>query len=221
MMDLTIIKFNSMLTSAEHELLDGLDSPIRIQGFLDQTEYSADSFNRSALRVLRDRVAHCLDGALFAAAILRRNGYPARILDMLPEPGLDDDHILTIYQQGCYFGAIAKSNFVGLRFREPVYRTPRELVMSYFESFFNVDGQKTLRAFSRIIDLKAYDKSEWIWTDRGVDIIEKRLYRLKRIPLFDDRIAAGLTPVDPLTYQAGTLVVNYAGLFQPNREHNQ
>jgi len=221
MTDPMILKFNSLLTEAERELLDGLDSPVKIQDFLDQTEYSADSFNRSALRVLRDRIAHCLDGALFAAAILRRNGYPAMILDMLPEPGLDDDHVLTIYRQGAGYGAIAKSNFVGLRFREAVYRTPRELVMSYFESFFNVDGRKTLRAFTRIINLKAYDRSEWIWSDQGVDRIEKRLYGLKRIPLFEDKIAASLAPVDALTYQAGMLVVNYAGLYQPKREQNK
>ncbi len=112
----------------------GLDSPAAIQAFLDGLPYSADPFYRCPASVLRDGKAHCFDGALFAAAALRRLGFPPAIVDMLPER--DDDHILAIYKVDGHWGAIAKSNFVGLRFREAVYASLRELVMSYFEVFW-------------------------------------------------------------------------------------
>jgi hypothetical protein len=94
--------------------------------------------------VMQDRLAHCLDGGLFAAMALRRLGFPPRLVDLLPAPQRDDDHILAIYKiDGCY-GALAKSNYVGLRSREPVYRSLRELVMSYFEVYYNAESEKTL-----------------------------------------------------------------------------
>jgi hypothetical protein len=167
--------------------------------------------------VLRDRQAHCLDGALFAAAALYRLGHAPVLVDMLPEPGTDDDHVLAIVKQKGCFGAVAKSNFAGLRYREPVFGTLRELVMSYFEFFFNVDGKKTLRSYTVPLRLGAFDHSNWMWSDEGADAVEKRLLRLRKIPLLDEEMAAFLSPVDPLTYKAGMLGVNEAGLYRPKR----
>jgi hypothetical protein len=149
------------LDEQQKSLLAGLTSPAKIQAFLDATPYSASDENRCPLRVIQDCLAHCLDGGLFAAAALHRLGYPALIVDLLPEPKIDDDHVLAVFKyHGCY-GAVAKSNFSGLRFREPVYRSLRELVMSYFEDFFNVDGLKTLRGYPRPLHLAAYDRLDW------------------------------------------------------------
>jgi len=209
--------FDTLLSQNELEILNALDSPFRIQAFLDDTPYSAEDANRSPVRVLRERTAHCLDGALFAAAILRRIGHPPLILDLLPEPGQDDDHVLAVFRIDSHFGAIAKSNFTGLRFREPIFRTLRELILSYFEAFFNVNGEKTLRAYSRLMDLRRYDRFDWLTSDRGVDIIEKQLYKRKRIPLVDRRMIDQFSPVDQITYRAGMLVVNQAGLYKPKR----
>jgi hypothetical protein len=217
MSDKVISDFDMLLTPEEREILDSLDTPFRIQAFLDETPYSAEDANRSPVRVLRERTAHCLDGALFAAAMLRRIGHPPLILDLLPEPRQDDDHVLAIFRSDAHFGAVAKSNFTGLRFREPIYRNLRELVLSYFEAFFNVYGQKTLRAYSRLMDLRHYDRFDWLTTDHGVDIIEKRLYSRKRIPLVDRRMVAQFSLVDEITYRAGMLVVNQAGLYKPER----
>lgn len=204
------------LDARQRALFTSLNSPAAIQAYLDTTLYSAENANRCPLSVLRDNQAHCLDGALFAAAALRRLGYPPLIIDMLPEPGTDDDHILAIFRQnGCY-GAVAKSNFAGLRYREPLYRSLRELVMSYFEWFFNLHGQKTLRSYTRPLDLSKYDHADWMVSDGGADLIEKRLAQLRQIALFPAEWAARLNAVDALTRQAGMLGVNEAGLFRPN-----
>src|SRR5439155_793750 len=93
----------------------------------------------------RERVAHCYDGALFAAAALRRLGHPPLLVNMYAER--DDEHLLAVFKQAGHWGAVAKSNFVGLRYRDPIYRTLRELVMSSFQDYFNVQGDKTLRGY--------------------------------------------------------------------------
>ena len=144
-------------------------------------------------------------------------GHEPLILDMFPEPGLDDDHVLAIFKINGRFGALAKSNFVTLRYREPVYHNLRELVMSYFDGFFNVDGVRTLRSYTRPLRLAAYDQNGWMWSDAGADAIEKRLLQLYRYPLLTPEMAANLVKVDPLTYKAGTLATNPAGLYQPKK----
>jgi|YNPNPStandDraft_1061719.scaffolds.fasta_scaffold22066_4 hypothetical protein len=203
------------LTAEERATLAALNSPAAIQAYLDATPYSPEERDRCPLNVMRDRVAHCLDGGLFAAMALRRLGHPPLIVDLWPEPGLDDDHVLAVFKQnGCY-GAVAKSNFVGLRYREPVYRTLRELVMSYFELFYNVDGVKTLRSYTRPLDLSRFDRYGWMWDDAGVAPIVARLATLPRYPVADPQAIAGLSRVDELSYRAGLLVANPAGLYKP------
>jgi len=114
---------------------------------------------RSPRRVLRDRTARCREGALFAAAALRVNGHPPLLLDL--EAVRDDDHVLAVLRDRGHWGAVAKSNYAGLRYREPVYRTLRELVMSYFEHYYNLQGQKTLRRYSRPVDHARFDGVRW------------------------------------------------------------
>jgi hypothetical protein len=209
--------FEARLTQEQRELLDNLDTPARIQAFLDAIPYSAENANRCPLSVLRDRVAHCLDGALFGAAALRRIGYPPVLVDLLPEPGTDDDHVLAIYLVGGYYGAVAKSNYTGLRFREPIYRNLRELVLSYFEDFFNVNLEKTLRSYTTPLRLEVYDRLGWMWEDQGADAVERLLTKLRKVPLISPEMAARLSPVDPLSHQAGTLGTNPAGLYIPKK----
>ena len=211
-----------MLTNLENHLnkeqlhlLTSLDQPYKIQAFLDETPYSAEDRNRCPLNVMQDRQAHCLDGALFAAAALRRLGDPPLVVDLFPDPGMDDDHVLAIFRRHGMLGAVAKSNFVGLRFREPVYRSLRELVMSYFNDYFNLNGVKSLRYYTRPLNLSAFDRLEWMVDDAGVDAIERRLLTLRRIPLLSHEMVSSLVTVDPLSYKAGMLNVNYAGLYKP------
>jgi hypothetical protein len=208
-------RLTSRLSAEEQALLNSLDSPARIQAFLDETVYPGESFNRAAPRVLRERRAHCLDGGLFAAMALRRLGYPAQIVDLLPEPGRDDDHVLAIYTLDGCLGALAKSNFTGLRSRQPVYRGLRELVMSYFEAFYNSAGERTLRGYTRPLRLAAFDRLHWETEDAGVDAIEAHLKTLAVIPVLSPAQAGRLPPVDPLTFRAGMLAVNPEGLYKP------
>ncbi len=144
-------------------------------------------------------------------------GYPPLILDMLPN-GRDDDHVLAVYKRDGHWGAIAKSNFAGLRFREPVYRTLRELVMSYFEQYYNVDREKTLRAYTRPLNLRVFDKYQWMTCNETMKRIEKRLSKMHPVRLLTRRMIAGLSLVDERSCQAGLLGANKAGLYKPQHK---
>jgi succinate dehydrogenase flavin-adding protein (antitoxin of CptAB toxin-antitoxin module) len=205
----------SQLSAGERDLLASLTTPRKIQDFLDAIAYEAEYFNRSPLRVLRERQGHCLDGALFAAAALRRQGHRPQVLDLTPEPLMDDDHVLAVFEQGGGYGAVAKSNFAGLRYREPVFRTVRELVMSYFEDYFNTLGRKTLRGYTRLLDLTKYDAAGWETNDAACDRIEKRLQGMRSISILTPEMIRSLTPVDARRMAAGLHGADEAGLFKP------
>jgi len=206
-------RFLGALDAGDRELLAGLDSPASIQAFLDSIPYSADKFYRCPRRVLRDRRAHCFDGALMAAAALRRLGFPPLVVDLYAER--DDDHMLALWQRDGCWGALAKSNFVGLRFREAVYQSLRELVMSYFEVFYNVLGEKTLRGFTVPLDLSLLDGLAWMEDDGGLETIAERLDALDRTPVMTAGMVGGLSHLDPLSFQAGMLGSDPAGLYRP------
>lgn len=206
--------FDALLTAEERGLLATLTTPARIQAFLDSIPYSTEPVYRCPLRVLRERKGHCFDGALFAAAMLRRLGHPPLVLDMLPNER-DDDHMLAVYRVDGHWGAVAKSNFAGLRYREPVYRSLRELVMSYFEAFFNIEGEKTLRGYTLPLNLEAFDGENWMASDAPLEAIALRLDRVRRVSLLTPRMVANLAPVDARSYQAGMLGADPAGLFKP------
>ena len=208
------MKLEESISKQNTEILSSLKTPYQIQAFLDSIPYSPEDTNRCPRRVLEDRQAHCLDGGLFAAALLRRLGNPPVIIDLLPEPGRDDDHVLAIFRNHNHFGAIAKSNYVGLRYREPVYRTIRELVMSYFESFFNTFKEKTLRNYTVRLDLSKLDALQWETDDRGADEIEQRLKHLRKFPVISNEMAANLSELDQRSYDGLTLGVDPKGIYK-------
>lgn len=212
----TAAGFEKALTPSERKLLDGLERPAQIQAFLDGVAYSTEEVYRCPLQVLRDRAAHCFDGALFAAAALRRRGRPPLVLDMVPNDR-DDSHLLALYRSDGHWGAVAKSNYVGLRFREPVYRSLRELVMSYFEQYYNVEGEKTLRGYTAPLRLDAYDRFDWMTSDEHLERIAERLESIRRFPLVTPAMVEGLSPLDERSYRAGMLGVNKAGLYNPDK----
>ena len=205
--------FMEQLSSQEKNLFKTLDNPARIQAFIDnEIPYSPEDADRCPLRVLRDRIGHCLDGALFAAAALRLTGQPALVLQMLPNER-DDDHMVAVYKSfGCW-GAVGQSNFVGLRFREPVYRTLRELVMSYFEVFFNLDGEKTMLGYRRPIRLSKYDRLGWMWDDNAIPIILEDVARKPGIRVISKEQESALSLVDRRSIEAGKLGSNPDGLY--------
>jgi hypothetical protein len=204
------------LNADERTIVSGLASPHKIQAFLDSIPYSTDEFYRCPRRVLRDRTAHCFDGAVFAAAALRRIGHPPLILDMLSN-GRDDEHLLALFKAGGHWGAVAKSNFVGLRYREPVYRSLRELVMSYFEQYYNVDREKTLRGYAGPLNLKRFDRFGWMTDDAPMERIAQRTEEIRRIDLITPSMAERLSPVDERAYHAGLCGADPKGLFTPEK----
>ena len=206
--------FTRAFNDEERHTMARLQSPEKIQEFLDSIPYSSDPIYRCPLRVLRDRVAHCFDGALFAAAALRQLNYPPLILDMIPDDR-DDDHLLALYKQEGHSGAIGKSNFVGLRFREPVFRNLRELVLSYFEQYYNIEREKTLRGYTVPLNLKTFDKYNWMISDETMERIAQRTDEIRRFFLLTPKMIAGLSPVDERSFNAGLQGVNEAGLYKP------
>jgi hypothetical protein len=206
--------FDQALTESERQVIARLTTPGKIQTFLDELAYSAEDTYRCPLRVLRERTGHCFDGALFAAAMLRRLGYPPLILDMLPNVR-DDDHLVALFKRDGHWGAVANSNFAGLRFREPIYRNLRELVLSYFEQYYNVEREKTLRNYTRPLNLKVFDNHDWMTRDEPLQGIAQRLDESPRTPLLTESMIADLSLVDERSFRAGLLGANEAGLYQP------
>ena len=207
------------LNRRERRVLSGLRSPFSIQSFLDGLAYSTDHFYRCPLRVLHDLKAQCFDGGLFAAMALRRLGHRPLIIDMVPN-GRDDDHILALYKIDGHWGAVAKSNFAGLRFREAVYRTVRELVMSYFEVYFNLAGEKTLRAYTKPLDLSSFDKYNWTTSGDHLELIVSRLDEIHRVSIITSRAVRRLSPVDERSLRAGLLGSVKGGLYRPSPKKN-
>jgi len=206
-------QFISCLTFSQKKLFTSLNNPTSIQEYLDSIPYRVEDDNYCALSVFRDGKAHCFDGSLFAAVALRQIGFDPMIVQTLPEK--DDDHMLAIYKRNGRFGALAKSNFVGLRSREPVFASVRELVMSYFNDFYNLDGFFSLRAYTLPINLKNFDQYNWMTSDEGAQSIVKRLHDIRKIRLLSPQMIADLAPVDTITYKAGFAITNMDGVFKP------
>jgi hypothetical protein len=190
-------------TPAELRKLRRLKDPHGIQRFVDEMPYHlADTF-WSPRRVLRENTAHCFEGAIFAAAALRANGYPPLICDLEAEH--DTDHVIAIYRVGRHWGAIAKSNFTGCRYREPVYRSLRELALSYFNIYFNMRRERTLRTFSGPVNLARFDAFEWMTTEKPILFIVNYLFDIHHYKLLKPGMAARLHRVDERTFRAECL----------------
>jgi len=196
---------SSPFTPPERAVFRRLNSPEKIQYFLDHDlAYNKELAGATCLsprRVLRDRTAHCMEGALFAAAALRMLGDPPLLLDF--EAVRDDDHVLSIFRRHGCWGAIAKSNYSGLRYREPVYRTLRELAMSYFEHYYNLRREKTLRNYSRPVNLARFDSIHWMTSEEDVWAIPEYLTTIGHTPLLAPRLAGRLGRVDDRLFAAG------------------
>lgn len=185
---------------AELRKLRSFKDPYGIQRFLDETPYHLEDTAWSPRLVLREQTSHCLEGAIFAAAALRANGFPPLIWDLEAEH--DTDHVLAIYRVDGHWGAVAKSNYTGCRYREPVYRSLRELAMSYFNLYFNMRRERTLRTFSRPVDLARFDHLEWMTTEKPVWFIVDHLFEIYHYKLLLPGMAKRLHRVDERLFQA-------------------
>lgn len=181
-------------TPGELRRLRALRTPAGVQKALEDMPYHHASTAWSPRRALHAWTAHCLEGAVFAAAALRVLGFPPLLLDL--EAVQDTDHVIAVFQVNRHWGAIAKSNFSGLRYREPVYRSVRELVMSYFEGYVNHRGERTLRAFSRPVNLARFDHRAWMTSARDVWWIAEHLVGVPHVRLLTPAMERGLVRVD-------------------------
>jgi hypothetical protein len=196
----------TQLSKAERQVFRKLTTPAKIQQFLDHLGYNLEPNGDtcySPRMVLRERVAHCMEGALVAAAALRFLGFPALLVDL--EGIRDTDHVLAVYKLNDRWGAVAKSDYSGLRSREPVYQSIRELAMSYFEHYFNPQGEKTLRTYSRAVDLKRFDKLGWICAEEDVWYIPEYLCDIPHTRILTRKMELSLSPMDDRLYKAGRL----------------
>jgi hypothetical protein len=190
-------------TPAELRKFRSLKTPHGIQRLLDDMPYHLADTAWSPRRVLRENTSHCFEGALFAAAALRANRHPALIIDLEAEK--DTDHVIAVYRIHNHWGALAKSNYTGCRYREPVYRTLRELALSYFDVYFNLRRERSLRTFSRPVNLARFDHQNWMTTDKPLWFIALHLFDVPHYRLLTPAMEKSLHRLDDRSFQAGCL----------------
>jgi hypothetical protein len=189
-------------TSLELRRLRALKTPRGIQRALDAMPYHRAQTAWSPRRILREGTAHCLEGAIFAAVALRVLGFPPLLLDL--EAVQDMDHVIAVFRVRGRWGAIAKSNHSGLRYREPVYQNARELVMSYFEGYLNLRRERTLRAYSRPVNLASFDRRRpgWMVSDADLWWIPEHLVEIPHVRLLTPAMERALTRADRRSLEA-------------------
>jgi len=188
-------------TPAELRKLRSLRTPHGIQLFLDTMPYHLATTAWSPRRVLRERTAHCLEAAIFAAAALRAIGFPPLLADLEAEH--DTDHVIAVFRVAGLWGAVAKSNYAFLEYREPIHRTLRELAISYFPAYFNLRRARTLRTYSRPVDLSRFDARGWMTTEKSVWYIPEYLLTIGHTRFVPKAVAKRLTRLEERTWKAG------------------
>ena len=185
----------SGFTKEQISLLRKLDSPQKIQDFLEAMRANFGETNMSPKKVLEKRKAHCFEGALLAAAALRFHGKEPLIVDLKTTHN-DDDHVLAVFRQNGRWGAITKTNHAVLRYRDPVFKSIRELVMSFFNEYFLKDGRKTLRSYSKPIDLARFDKFDWMTSEKNLEFIADAIDKEPHTAILDKKMIVSLRRAD-------------------------
>jgi hypothetical protein len=193
----------------EFAVLKKLDSPEKIQDFLDTIKINFEKngdTSRSPLTVLRRREAHCIEGALLAAAALWYHGQPPLLLDLVTKKrGHDHDHVVALFKRGGHWGAISKTNHAVLRWRDPVYCTVRELAMSYFHEYFLDTGEKTLRTYSRAFSLLPFG-DDWLTSTEDLWEVNNALDESPHFAIAPKGAMAKLRRAHPIERAAGKIV---------------
>jgi hypothetical protein len=212
-------KQTNYFNKEELQIIRGFKSPAGIQKFLNETDYNPDYITGSPRKIIKSRKANCFEGALFAAAALRVMGHKPLIVDLIAEN--DDDHVIAIFKQNNCYGAVAKSNTTVLRFREPVYKTLRELVMSYFDFYFNTLGEKSLRSYSAPVNLSRFDKYNWMTTDEDLEFIGDYLFTMKHYTILTPRMIRDLSEADKEVVNLCFTGSIDEGLFKPKKKKSR
>ena len=205
-----LTRAQSGLTSQEYKKLACLTTPIKIQDFLDTFAFNWEKkgdTHMSPRRVLREKKSHCIEGALLAAAALWLHGEPPLIMNVSARMGKGDvDHVVALYKRGGYYGAIGKTNHAVLRFRDPIYRTPRELALTYFhEWFMNETREKTLECYSKPLDLRHFG-TDWVTSEKELWEIADALSVLPHYNLVPKGNWRYIRRADLMELKAGKLI---------------
>jgi hypothetical protein len=202
-------------TKSELLLFKKLSSPIKIQHYLNSIVYDPEYATSSPRWVIKEKKANCFEGALFAAAALRQLGHKSLLVDI--ESWNDDDHVIAVFKKRGLWGCVAKSNYTVLRFREPVYRSIRELVISYFDVYFNPLGQKTMRSYSLPLNLEQFDRRNWMTTEEDIGYIGDKLNAIKHFRVLTPSLIRSLSLADKDLVKAGLIGAIPQGLFNPKK----
>lgn len=197
------------LSAEELRLFRDLDTPAKIQDFVSAIPQNFEQDGDSCMsvrEVLHNRRAHCIEGALVAALAFWVNGERPLIMDMTATKD-DYDHVITLFKRDGHWGAISKGNHAYVRYRDPVYRTLRELTMSYFNEYYDTNGIKTLRSFSLPVDLRRYSPEVWI-TGNGSWKIAEDLDEVKHTTLLSKAQEKLLRPIDALEQKAAQIAMH-------------
>ncbi|NTV22921.1 MAG: hypothetical protein HGA85_00910 [Nanoarchaeota archaeon] len=187
-------------------------SPMDIQLYLNKVKYNPQYTCRPPRQVVKDQLAHCFEGAIFAAAALKFMGEKPLIMNLIAHN--DDDHVITVFRRKGFWGAIAKSNTTTLRYREAVYKTKRELAMSYFDFFFNTLGQKSLRKFTDTLDLNKLE-FDWVNTQDDLSFLGDHLdYNLRHYDIVPRYYSRSFQKADKEVMEAAFLGADKQGFFK-------
>lgn len=195
------------LSPAELRVFKRLNTPQKIQDFLNSLKVNFERSKETCCSprlVLQKKKAHCVEGAIFAASVLWYHGFEPLLVDLKT---IDDDldHVLAVFKKDGHWGAITKTNHAVLRYREPIYKSVRELVMSFFHEYYLDDGRKTLRSYSLPFNLKKFTNKDWLTSEKNLWFIAKALDRAKHYPLLTKRQIRNLRLVDKIEIHAGNL----------------
>jgi hypothetical protein len=196
-------------------VLKRLDTPLKVQAFLDyELAYNDSPENTclSPLEVLKQGRAHCIEGAMLAAAAFMLHGRRGLLLDLRANPK-DDDHVIAPFTENGRWGAVAQSHFCGLRYREPVYRSYGELARSYFEFYYNGRGEKTLREYSAPVPVSALN-ADWLDSAKNVFFVGRRLDAARHYNILTPGQERRLARADSLLVEAELVGKNKAPLVK-------
>lgn len=193
-------------TEKEVKLFRRLNSPQKIQDYINSIPFNFDERPGTCLSprlVFNKNIADCVEGAILASAILEFQGHKPLLLDLrsVKNP-YDYDHVVSVFKVDRFFGAISKTNHAVLRYRDPIYKTIRELVMSYFNEYFLEDGKKTLREYSDLLDLNKFNKINWRTTEKDLHQILDKLDTIKHHQILNKKQIKNLRKVDKIEIDA-------------------
>jgi len=195
------------LSKSELAVFKKLNTPIKIQNYLDSMPINWGKHGHTYMsprRVLQEQKMHCLEGALFAALALWIQGEKPLLLDLKADG--DDDHVVALYKRNGYWGAISKTNHATLRFRDPIYKTIRELSVSYFHEYFlNTTGKKVMRSYSDPFSLKRLGTT-WITDEEDLSDLVDALDSSPHHKIFPQKNAKFIRKADQMEKKAGSLI---------------